>query len=306
MSFPTLVRINRDGSRTILLTRGKDGLPGPQGSPGDVTGPVSSEVGNIAVFSSTGGNEIEDSGAALSDFTTTAALDILLGNKQDTEAGKGLSTEDFTTDEKTKLDAMSQEGYVGRFDAYADLIDAFGTADDGDFALVGVVGDPLTVYFWDNTNGTWAGYSPGAQLDGAGIATLLFAEPNTNNFDDASVAKLDSAITQQDAANLVASVASGVVVEEPTTARTLTLADLNKYIRLTNASSTTITLPNDTTVLWTANPEIFFYLVGTVAPTFNLGVGVTLTNGAAVSTLVQYQRMSVKRTASSSWDLTIF
>lgn len=55
----------------------------------------------------------QDLNTALADYTTTANLTLLLADKVDKVTGKGLSTEDFTTAEKTKLDNLANIKSVG-------------------------------------------------------------------------------------------------------------------------------------------------------------------------------------------------
>lgn len=86
---------------------------------------------------------------------------------------------------------------------------------------------------------------------------------------------------------------------------TLTLAatDAQTYIRLTNASSCAITLPNQATVTWLANTEIAFRIANTGIPTFTLGSGVTLNGSGNLASMVQNDTFAIKRVASDTWDL---
>lgn len=299
------VKIIKPGKRVVKINRGRDGLQGPAGPAGDMTGPVSSVIGNIPIFADILGNVLADSGADLDDFALAANVTALLADKQDTEVGKGLSTEDFTTAYKDILDGLTGGVYRGDYPTYADLNLGTGTGDPGDYALVATLGgDPAIFYFWDEVNTEWAPLSSGAALDGAAISSLLFAEPDTNNFTDFYQDRVDNSITAQEAQDLISTGGVGSVIDETTNARTLTLVDVGKYIYLSNVGGCTVTLPNDTTVLWSGNPTIELWVQTSVIPTFALGVGVVVNNGAAVIT--QYSTIRLKRVASNLWNMSVF
>jgi hypothetical protein len=311
MSNPTVI-LNPDCSRTIIQNKGVPGNRGPIGPAGSLTGPVSSTDSAIALFDGTGGNTLKDSGILLSALATVAALTSGLALKQNTVAGKGLSQEDFTTALLNKLTALATATFRG---AYADLLTlqaALPTANPGDYAHVEATGDELLVYKWDATNTTWTLQAPGSSvLDGADIASLLFALANTNNFTDAYKTLVDNAVQQSTFDTVVTEVATALdvqennVIVEATTARTLALTDVRRYIRLTNAGGCTITLPTDVAASWEANHEIEFVIAQATLPTFLLGVGVTLNNGGAVAGLAQWDGFFIKRVAPDTWDLQV-
>lgn len=93
------------------------------------------------------------------------------------------------------------------------------------------------------------------------------------------------------------------VATESGTSRTLALTDAQTYIRLTNASSCTITLPNQATVTWLDNTEIAFRIANTGIPTFTLGAGVTLNGSGNLASMVQNNTFAIKRVAANTWDL---
>lgn len=95
-----------------------------------------------------------------------------------------------------------------------------------------------------------------------------------------------------------------VLVTESTTSRTLGLTDASKYIRLTNGSPCDITLPNQATVTWLADTEIYFRVAAAGIPTFTLGGSVVLNDPkGVVAALVQGDTFAIKRVASDTWDL---
>lgn len=310
------VKILKPGLRVVKINRGRDGIQGPQGPPGDMTGPLTSEVGNIAIFATTGGNVLQDSGATLDDFALAANVTLQLELKQDAEVGKGLSTNDYTDEDKAKIDALSSGGYRGAYFDLDALVDDIGEGEPGDYALVTpdpeadpdpdpeVEPEARIFYFWDEINEEWAPIASSGGLTGADIATLLFAQPDTNNFTDDDQTKLDESVSQAEVLELIATAGTGAVIDEATNARTLSLGDVGKYIYLTNVSGCTVTLPNDTTVLWTGNPEIELWVQSTVAPTIALGAGVTVNNLAKPKP--QYSTIRLKRVAANTWNLSVF
>ena len=73
--------------------------------------------------------------------------------KVDKVAGKGLSTNDFTTADKNKLDAI-EEKFKGKFTSLAALEAAHPTAEVGDYANVDTgVGNDAIEYIWDTEDG---------------------------------------------------------------------------------------------------------------------------------------------------------
>lgn len=94
------------------------------------------------------------------------------------------------------------------------------------------------------------------------------------------------------------------VIPEATTSRTLDLADAGAYIRFTHASPSTVTVPPQSSVAWTADTEIHIRRAGAGNMTLTPGAGVTL-NAPSGGTLVMTNAMSVtlKRVAADVWDV---
>lgn len=94
------------------------------------------------------------------------------------------------------------------------------------------------------------------------------------------------------------------VVTESTTSRNASLTDNGTYIRFTNASASTFTIPPQSSVAWGATTEIHVRRAGAGGLTLTPGSGVTL-NAPANGTLVVGDRMTVtlKRVASDVWDV---
>lgn len=94
------------------------------------------------------------------------------------------------------------------------------------------------------------------------------------------------------------------VVADSSTARTFSLADASAYVRFTNASATTATVPPQSSVAWAANAEIHIRRAAAGNLTIAAGAGVTL-NAPSGGTLVMTNAMSItlKRVASDVWDV---
>lgn len=96
--------------------------------------------------------------------------------------------------------------------------------------------------------------------------------------------------------------APAAVITESTTARTLALTDAKKYIRLTNGSSCTITLPAQATVAWLADTELAFYVAAAGIPTITTTATLNDPKGI-IAALVQGDAFMLKRAASDVWDV---
>ena len=82
------------------------------------------------------------------------------------------------------------------------------------------------------------------------------------------------------------------IINESTTSRTPTLADVGKYIRCSNGSSITITL---NTSVFAAGDELIFEQAGAGLITFAAGAGFTLSSaGALVDSNGQYSVQNIK------------
>lgn len=95
-----------------------------------------------------------------------------------------------------------------------------------------------------------------------------------------------------------------LIITESTTARTLALSDTNQYIRCTNVSQTSITVPPESAVTWTAGAVVYFRRA-TTAGAINLtaGAGVTINNGTLAPTILVDQNFAIKKVGTNIWDL---
>ncbi|MGY8832822.1 MAG: hypothetical protein ACKVIS_25480 [Pseudomonadales bacterium] len=94
------------------------------------------------------------------------------------------------------------------------------------------------------------------------------------------------------------------VVQAVTSSRTLALEDAYTYIRHTNASASTVTVPPQSSVAWADSTEIHIRRAAAGNLTITPGAGVTL-NAPSGGTLVMTNAMSVtlKRVATDEWDV---
>lgn len=95
------------------------------------------------------------------------------------------------------------------------------------------------------------------------------------------------------------------VVTETGTTRTLSLADAEAYIRTTNGSGVTVTIPPNADVAFGLSTSVAFEQAGAGAVTFAAGAGVTL-NVAATHTLVtngQFAVAEIKQVAIDEWTI---
>ena len=106
------------------------------------------------------------------------------GNKVDKATGFGLSSNDYTSAEKTKLSNLS-EHFVGVFSSSTALNTAHPTGADGQYATVESAGVPGVTYIWDSTNSEWV-------EGGTGSVTSVNSQTgavslNTDNIGEGSI-----------------------------------------------------------------------------------------------------------------------
>jgi hypothetical protein len=96
------------------------------------------------------------------------------------------------------------------------------------------------------------------------------------------------------------------IITESTSARTLALTDIGAYIRLTNASSCTITIPANATVDWageTEPPAIYVRVAAAGIPTLS-SAGVTINDTLGViAALEEGSTFALQWVSSNVWDI---
>lgn len=106
--------------------------------------------------------------------------------------------------------------------------------------------------------------------------------------------------------NLEFSFGSGVVaniITESTTSRTLALTDAFSYIRTTNASATTITVPLNSSVAFPVGTRIEVIQGGTGQTSFAATGGVTVNTATGLKISAQYRAATLIKVATDEWDL---
>ncbi len=121
-----------------------------------------------------------------------AALASALDEKVDKVVGKQLSTEDYTTAEKTKLAGLDEAHYKGTYVNLAALEAAHPTAAPGDYADVDAgAADPVLRYIWDDSDSEWVAQAGSADpVTAAQVKTLYESNADTNAFTDSEKSKL--------------------------------------------------------------------------------------------------------------------
>lgn len=95
------------------------------------------------------------------------------------------------------------------------------------------------------------------------------------------------------------------VIDDTTTARTLTIDDSKKYIRHDNISPITLTVPLNSSEAHEIGTETDFEQTGTGVITFVGVVGVTINSyGDAYTSMGQFTTMSLKKVAINTWTLS--
>ncbi len=304
---PPIVIVDADCNMVLEEQCSAPGLPGPPGPPGGVTGPASSTNDAIVLWNGTTGTAVKNSSTTLAMLATV----MQLNTKVTQVPGMGLSEANFTNAEKIALQGLINlppGNFVGTYPDLLSLQAAWPTAPNGAYAYVTDTGDVQQFYAWDNVNAVWL---TSHQLDGAGIAALLFAEPNTNNFTDVHKSIVEDAVTQTTLDALIQTLATEIglltnnVVTEATTSRQLVIQDTGRYIRLTNVAGCNIIVPEQAVVNWQDAPVIRFRVATAGAITLTPGSGVTINNAAGISTVTEHDNFSLKRVNNNEWDLIL-
>lgn len=96
----------------------------------------------------------------------------------------------------------------------------------------------------------------------------------------------------------------GVVQAWATTSKTLALADLQNYVRSTNAAASTLTVPTNAAVAFAIGSEIHVRRVGAAALVITPSGGVTVNApaGGALS-LETGMTVTLKKVGTNEWDL---
>jgi hypothetical protein len=92
-----------------------------------------------------------------------------------------------------------------------------------------------------------------------------------------------------------------VAVNAQTANYTLVLADASKAVEVTSASSTTVTVPPNSSVAFPVGTIIEVVRLGTGSVTLLAGSGVTLNTASSLICRVQYSVLTLRKRASDTW-----
>jgi hypothetical protein len=94
------------------------------------------------------------------------------------------------------------------------------------------------------------------------------------------------------------------IITETTASRTFLLTDVGSYIRTTNSSATTVTIPPNSSVAFPVGAEVVVIQAGTGQVTFVAGSGVTLNSkDSNLKLSAQYSSATCKKVATDTWDV---
>jgi hypothetical protein len=103
--------------------------------------------------------------------------------------------------------------------------------------------------------------------------------------------------------NYVDNAVRSLSITELTTARTLSTADVNQYIRCASITGTTITVPPNNVVGWPDGATIYFRRVSGAGPILIVGGANVTINGAFLApSILENQSFALKRLSSDVWD----
>ena len=168
--------------------------------------------------------------------------------------------------------------------------------------------DATTFLRGDNSWATPAGGGGGDMLasvyDPTAIQADAFARSNHTGTQLAStISDFDATVSSNSKLDGYSPIA---IITESTTARSLSLTDIGAYIRLTNASSCTITIPANATVDWageTEPPTIYVRVAAAGIPTLsNAGVTINDTLGV-IAALVDGSTFALQWVNNNVWDI---
>lgn len=189
-----------DGLQTTLSAK-VDAVAGKVLSSNDFTSTEKTKLDTVAT-----GATLNDTDANLKNranhtgtqaIATVDGLQTAIDSKVNFIQGKGLSTNDYTTAEKTKLGTLDTASFRGSYVSFAALTAALPTARAGDYAFVDNAGTPAIFYIWRTSDNTWQqGTSTSSPTSTpAQIKSLYESNANTNAYVDSDKAKLAGVAT---------------------------------------------------------------------------------------------------------------
>lgn len=212
-----------------------------------------------------------------------------------TGGGGGVSeTAEFTTDLTiTTADETKMRYFTGSV-ASSVTLEPFATAGWSTDAEIGIYNfGTQPVYLAEGSGVSITPPSGGTLTLNRGMGVILKRVGDTDNW-----LALGQTYSDVEAAVLTAPVVS--VADS----YSCTLADVGVYIRATGSAASTLTIPEEASILWPDNTEIHLRVVGSFDYTLTPGTGVTL-NAPNSGTLVVGPAMTVtiKRVGVDEWDV---
>lgn len=237
------------------------------------------------------------------EFVTTQAMTQALTTKVNAVDGKGLSTNDFTTAEKTKLAGLESSHFKGTYVDLAALQAGVASPIAGDYADVDAgAGADVMRYLWDASDAAWKPQASATSLTAAQVKALYEANPDTNPFTDAEKTKL-AAISEGGSSG---GGGNSAVATSTATAVSLTSSYDSSYLVSETADPAVLTIADQATGGWAANAELEIEQAGAGAVKFAAGSGVTLRLPGDCDPRIaeRYGVAKLKRIAENIWTLS--
>jgi hypothetical protein len=93
------------------------------------------------------------------------------------------------------------------------------------------------------------------------------------------------------------------IITYPHSSMSLDMSFNKEYIRLTHATSCSITVESQSVVSWTDDVDMVFRVAAAGFPRIITASTVTVNGGAVASTLAQHSTFALKRVSQDVWDL---
>lgn len=210
---------------------------------------------------------------------------------------------------QTQLDskiASLQEGYNSDENILTDATNGAlkiqrGSASDGDEVLQVLNGAGTKTFAIEGDGHVYLGHETASTLlscDSSNQIKSLSTVAYPSLAEIAYVKGVTSAIQTQ-----LDDLAAQTVTTESGTSRTLALTDAKTYIRCTNAATTTITVPPNSSVAFSIGDQIDVFQAGAGQVVFAEGSGVTINKAEGLKISAQYKAAALKKVATDEWDL---
>jgi hypothetical protein len=165
-------------------------------------------------------------------------------------------------------------------DAHQVILGITDVASDGPAGRVGTISND---YFYFITNNTEAMRITSARLVGIGTT---------------------SPVTTLDVAGTARATQGMPIASQSANTKTLALTDNGSYVRCSNSTTMTVTIPNNSTVAFPTGAEMVFFQVGAGNVQFANAAGVTVNSkDDALFLTGQFSAATLKKITTNTWDL---